>query len=877
MIGLEKEREFIDPEFAPGNRQTIFEYVGDGDDETVKPRSEVRAKKAPVLKIPIRFQLSVAVFLIIVTAVSMLSMGMLKRQRKQLYDQTVKIGMVTLNHFENNAAIPLLENNSLSLNNLLKESTSVEGILYSFILNTEGRIVAHTDLKKIGETHRLDLERITPTSENGTTYFSCFLPSGEHVLNLTKPVDFSEKILGEVHVGVSIDFIEDEIGREKNTLFAMTFFILALGTVSAFMFGHRFSKPISRLVEATREIGRGNYEHRVRTKRKDEFGDLARAFNHMGEELWAKALMKESFGKYVGNEILEMILTSPEKNWLKGDKNEATVVFADIRGFTSYSENRDPERVVDELNEFFEIATEIISKHGGYVDKFIGDAVLGVFGVPVRCDDHEMRAVRACLEMAETLRTRSKNGNLLLPSAAFSVETGLVVSGNIGSQARMEYTVIGDAVNLASRINAFAKAGEVIAGSSVYEKLGDRLRANPLAPVIVKGKARLVRTYKVLGVRSGELGVGSGEWGDRLWDMTESIRIMKSEIEKGFPGLIFRCLLLGLVFYSCAPGAGRQDSEYPRKELEAGRISSILRETDDFVFVRPGKFDTFETIASEYLLDPGKGWLIAKFNDQSEIVPGRILAVPLNPVYPGGFEGDGYQTVPILAYHCFSEDRPDKMTVSAGEFERQMRYMKENGYRTISLEELLDFMEFKAPVPERSFLVTIDDGWESSYRIAFPILRKYGFTAAYFVHTDFIGGKGRGLSWSQLKEMSDRGFEIQNHTRSHRNLTVVGKGETYEQYLQAAIEEILDAEEVIERHIGMKPRYFAYPYGETNDLVTSVIKKLGYRAAFTVERGSAPFFENRYKIRRSVIYGDYDLTEFANNISFREAFSANDF
>ncbi len=350
---------------------------------------------------------------------------------------------------------------------------------------------------------------------------------------------------------------------------------------------------------------------------------------------------------------------------------------------------------------------------------------------------------------------------------------------------------------------------------------------------------------------------------------------MKHEIRESPAILIFLFLLFGPALCSCVPGAGKPGLGFEPQEAE--RISSIVSETVDFVFVRPGKSDTFETIAGEYLLDSEKGWLISKFNGQSEIVPGKILAVPLKPVYLGGLEGDGYQTVPILAYHCFSEDRTDKMTVAAGEFERQMRYMKESGYRTISLDQLLDFMEFKAPVPDKAFLVTIDDGWNSSYRIAFPILKKYGFTASYFVHTDFIGGGGKGLSWEQLKEMADHGFDVQNHTRSHRDLTVLEKGETYEQYLKAVIKEIEDAEKIIEKNIGTSCRYFAYPYGQSNELIASVLKKRGYRAAFTVERGNPAFFENRYRIRRSVVYGDWDSSEFEKNVSFREAFSSNEF
>jgi adenylate cyclase len=159
-----------------------------------------------------------------------------------------------------------------------------------------------------------------------------------------------------------------------------------------------------------------------------------------------------------------------------------------------------PGDVVDELNKFFVTATDIILKHNGYVDKFIGDAVLGVFGVPVYHSDHEETAVKACLEMQKTFKKKAQEeeGNQLLNSIGISINSGLVVSGNIGSQAKMEYTVIGDAVNLASRINRFAGAGEVIIGESIFKKLSDKLETIAMAPARIKGKSELVRTYKVL-------------------------------------------------------------------------------------------------------------------------------------------------------------------------------------------------------------------------------------------------------------------------------------------------------------------------------------------------------------------------------------------
>jgi adenylate cyclase len=455
--------------------------------------------------IPIWLQLAVTMTLIIVGIVLTFSFSILNRQREQLYDQTVKIGMVSLNYFAKSAPIPLLEDNILSLNNLLKESTSVEGILYAFILNSEGIIQAHSNLNEIGKIHEPILRKQNLTQENGITHFSYHLPSGKNVLNLIRSVEYRDKSLGEVHVGLSIDFIEDVIWREKKRILEWSLIILFVGIVIAIILGIYFSIPISKLVVATREISQGNFKQKVKIRRKDELGNLARAFNHMSDELWVKSLMKKSFGKYVGHEILELILKSPESKWLEGQKNEATVIFADIRGFTSYSERTMPDKVIMDLNEFFEIATNIILNHKGYVDKFIGDAVLGVFGVPVYHSDHEETAVRACMEMQKTFKEKvqekkkkNNESNQLLISVGISINSGLVVSGNIGSQEKMEYTVIGDAVNLASRINGFAGAGEVIIGEAIFEKLADRIDTIAMPPAVIKGKSELVRTYKVL-------------------------------------------------------------------------------------------------------------------------------------------------------------------------------------------------------------------------------------------------------------------------------------------------------------------------------------------------------------------------------------------
>lgn len=459
------------------------------------------SKRLSILKIPIWLQLSVATTLIIVLTIFLLNSFILNRQREHLYQQTVKIGMVSLGYIDTNARIPLLDDNILRLNTLIKDVADVEGLVYAIILDNKKKIKAHSDHKKIGTAFEGFTQVVDVKSKGEITYFDYRLPSGERCLNLSRPVFFKDKHLGEVHVGVSIDFIEQVVREERLAIFGMTLFIVFIGIAIAVFFGLRFSRPISQLVLATREISKGNYQHKLRLNRKDELGNLAKAFNQMNQELWMKSLMQESFGKYVGAHVLDLIMKNPEKTWLKGQTNEATILFADIRGFTKYSESKAPQEIVDELNAYFEIATRVILKHGGYIDKFIGDAILGVFGVPAYHKNHARRAVRAAFDMQQTLRNTDMKSNVLLSSVGIGLHSGLVVSGNIGSPVKMEYTVIGDCVNLASHISQLAGPGEVIISKKIYQKLSGILDVQALPPQQIKGKSIPVTTYKVLKVK----------------------------------------------------------------------------------------------------------------------------------------------------------------------------------------------------------------------------------------------------------------------------------------------------------------------------------------------------------------------------------------
>lgn len=464
-------------------------------------------ERLPKARLPIWLQLSAATILITVVTILMLNFIILNRQKDQLYDQTVKIGLVSLNYLADEARIPLLEDDMVRLNTLVKNVTSAEGLVYGFILDHSKTIKAHTDLNLIGADNVTFTNKEKMTSLGDIVHFNYSLPDGKRILNITRPILLKDKVLGEAHVGVSIDFIEKSVQEEQHAVITITLLIIAFGILIAVLLGLRFSTPISRLVMATREISRGFYHHRVDMKRNDELGTLAAAFNQMGQELLEKSLVQESFGKYVGTEVLDMILANPEKNWLRGLRKEATTLFADIRGFTSYSEQREPEEVIEGLNVYFEIATKVILRHGGFVDKFIGDGLLVVFGVPVYRDNHVERAVLAAIELQKELKKEAnRRGDTLLSSVGISIDTGVVVSGNIGSQVKMEYTVIGSSVNIASKLNVLAHPGDIIISRTVYEKMGDRIIASPLTPQSFKGIPDPVEPFRIISLEKKDYG-----------------------------------------------------------------------------------------------------------------------------------------------------------------------------------------------------------------------------------------------------------------------------------------------------------------------------------------------------------------------------------
>ena len=230
-------------------------------------------------------------------------------------------------------------------------------------------------------------------------------------------------------------------------------------------------------------------------------------------KLEAEAITRERFARLLSPAIAQQVLDGKVAIAKGGEGRQTTVLFSDIRGFTSMSEDENAQVIVDMLNEYFELMVEVVFKSEGTLDKFVGDEIMALFGAPVSHGDDAIRAVRTAIEMLEVLaelnRQRAIKGDPEI-RIGIGINTGHVVAGYIGSSKALEYTVIGDTVNTGARLCSLAKAGEIIISAATLAQLGNLFDVVELPPTAVKGKAQPLKVYNVIGEKRGTEQTGVG-------------------------------------------------------------------------------------------------------------------------------------------------------------------------------------------------------------------------------------------------------------------------------------------------------------------------------------------------------------------------------
>lgn len=379
-----------------------------------------------------------------------------------------------------------------------------------FVIDTDRRVVLHADGRRVG----------TSLEHDGLTLALGGAPSFRQALAVSTEFDAgSERMLAALSTLPAFGWavvVEEPAAHAYVTLrglevaVGLAVALAVLVSVLAGLWGaRRLVRPLTSLVEATSRLARREWE-RVGpeiVQRADEVGGLARAIDTMSTELErsegelvTQTRVRAALSRYLPADVVELVVKDPSRFGLGGERRLVTVLFADVVGFTRLAEALPPETIVTVLNEYFTLATEIVHRHHGMVDKFLGDCVMAVWGVPSQHPDDAKQALQAAealrrwVEVANR-RWRAKFG--VEVELAMGVNTGLVVAGNVGSERRLEYTVIGDAVNVAARLEASAAPGQILVSQTTRQAIGETPSLIELGERHLRGRTMPTTVFEV--------------------------------------------------------------------------------------------------------------------------------------------------------------------------------------------------------------------------------------------------------------------------------------------------------------------------------------------------------------------------------------------
>lgn len=401
----------------------------------------------------------------------------------------------------------------------------------SFIINDKADILVHPDSSKvINQENISSLPAIHAIfKENGANKQNLFPDETGYEWYYA-----NESILGGtmyVITCVAKQTVFETINRTTYRIILFSLIILFLAIIIIRIFSRSLTRPIEKLVNATEQINSSDYDIKLKAKTKDEIGYLTNSFKTMAGGLAERQRLMSSFSKFTNRIIAEK--AAADELELGGVNKNATIFFSDIRSFTAMSEKLNPEEVVEFLNDYMTRMVKCVTKTGGIVDKYIGDSIMAVWGTAVTSGSPAVdawNAVKTALLMRVALYdfnlVRYKEGKETIRIGC-GINTGHVVAGQIGSSERMEYTVIGDAVNLASRTEALNKpfATDILITENTYELIKDKVIVEKMPPVHVKGKEQTVNVYAVINA-VGVKGPAS------IYDLRDFLGVQNPDLSK---------------------------------------------------------------------------------------------------------------------------------------------------------------------------------------------------------------------------------------------------------------------------------------------------------------------------------------------------------
>ena len=450
-------------------------------------------------RIPLAYKLSLFITVLIVSCMVLLGMILVQQQSQILQDQINEQGTTLVRLMGKAAGEPLLADDKPALDTLAASFTNGNSVLATSIISLSGEVLAEA-----GGQYTEKMKFLEQISRDTTTIHSWGLepsPGKIHpVITFVQPVAFQNIAVGYALVTFNHSGLKDSTRRSVQAITGATLLIIALGIGMAFALGRRITQPIHQLVEASRAIGKGEYTFKFKERRHDELGLLMDSFNEMAAGMLEKSQVTNALSRYVSPGVARKILSNLSTVELDSQQVEGTVLFADIVGFTQIAEKTQPDALIAMLNQYFSLITCACKINHGTVDKYMGDGVMLIFGVPEPDKEHAFNAL-VCSLVAQKLiahesEQRKKRGEFPV-KFKIGVNTGFMLAGNMGSKERMEYTVVGDTVNMAARLCGITNGGQTVMSREMYmlDGINDRIIAGEYQSIHLRGISEPVNTY----------------------------------------------------------------------------------------------------------------------------------------------------------------------------------------------------------------------------------------------------------------------------------------------------------------------------------------------------------------------------------------------
>ncbi len=283
---------------------------------------------------------------------------------------------------------------------------------------------------------------------------------------------------------------------------------IVIALIAAFVLARRITSPLNQLSQFATDISRRKFSTRVDIKTSDELAMVGKAMSQAAADLESseQRIRKEleirsDLGRYLPSELVDKVVRREQDMELGGERRDITVMFADVVAFTPLAEKLPPEQVVQILNELFTIVTEIVFRHAGTVDKFVGDCVMAIWGAPTALDDHAARALEAAEEIISWLEVGNSSWEAkygVQVQIAIGINSGEAVVGNVGSRTRMEYTAIGTTVNVAARLEAIARPQQILISAATAQQAGEGFKLVPAGERSIAGHTEPLQLYEVI-------------------------------------------------------------------------------------------------------------------------------------------------------------------------------------------------------------------------------------------------------------------------------------------------------------------------------------------------------------------------------------------